>query len=135
MESEVGEEGTTWSEQHSHLHERFDLAENNDGHALFRQLVDAGVENWVGEPSAMLIARSALDGGRLFSSRVHQTLDLDLWLRIMLRHASSAGNSTSNSRRTFGTGHAPSPGTRPRTPTESAGSILSPCSTRRRPRA
>jgi glycosyltransferase involved in cell wall biosynthesis len=87
VESEVGEEGTTWSEQHSHLHERFDhLAENNDGHALFRQLVDAGVENWVGEPSAVLIARSALDGGRLFSSRVHQTLDLDLWLRIMLRH-------------------------------------------------
>jgi glycosyltransferase involved in cell wall biosynthesis len=87
VESEVGEEGTTWSEQHSHLHERFDhLAENNDGHALFRQLVDAGVENWVGEPSAVLIARSALDGGRLFSGRVHQTLDLDLWLRIMLRH-------------------------------------------------
>jgi glycosyltransferase involved in cell wall biosynthesis len=87
VESEAGEEGKTWSEKYAHLHERFDqLAENNDGHALFRQLVDAGVENWIGEPSAVLVARTALDGGRLFSSRIHQALDLDLWLRIMLTH-------------------------------------------------
>ena len=88
VESEVGEEGTTWSEQHSGLHERFDnLAENNDGHALFRQLVDAGVEeNWIGEPSAVLVTRNALEGGRLFSSRLRQTSDFELWLRVMLKN-------------------------------------------------
>jgi hypothetical protein len=88
VESEVGEEGMTWSKQHSSLHDRFrGLEANNDGHVLFGQLVDAGVEeNWIGEPSAVLATRSALDEGRLFSSRLRQTTDFELWLRIMLRH-------------------------------------------------
>ena len=55
VESEVGDEGRSWSEQLlGRPHERFDgLKANNDGHALFEQLVKAEIqENWVGEPTA-----------------------------------------------------------------------------------
>ena len=87
VEQEVGEEGRAWSEQYARLHERFDgLEATNDGHVLFRQLVEAGVEdNWIGEPTAVLVTRSALDDGRLFSPRLHQSADLLLWMQIMLR--------------------------------------------------
>ena len=87
VEKDAGEEAAMWSEQYAAPHESFDgLEANNDGHALFRQLVDAGIEdNWIGEPSAVMVARSSLDDDRLFSGRLHQASDLDLWLRIMLR--------------------------------------------------
>ena len=88
VESDAGEEGVSWSKRHSRLHEHFEgLQANNDGRALLEQLVDAELrENWIGEPTAVLLTRSALERGRLFNVRLHQTSDLELWMRIMLQH-------------------------------------------------
>ena len=77
-----------WSAEYADLHERFcGLARINDGRFLFDQLVDAGLEdNWIGEPSAVLVTRRALHEAGGFNVRVRQVLDLDLWLRIMIGH-------------------------------------------------
>jgi hypothetical protein len=61
------------------------LTRVNDGRFLFEQMVDAGLEeNWIGEPSAVLVARRALEHAGTFNIHVHQVVDLDLWLRIMI---------------------------------------------------
>jgi len=56
------EEEVAWSTAYAAVHEQFrGLTRINDGQALFEQLVDAGLEeNWIGEPSAVLVARRAL---------------------------------------------------------------------------
>jgi glycosyltransferase involved in cell wall biosynthesis len=77
-----------WSAEYADLHERFrGLTRINDGRFLFDQLVDAGLEdNWIGEPSAVLVTRRALEQAGGFNVRVRQLVDLDLWLRIMIEH-------------------------------------------------
>jgi glycosyltransferase involved in cell wall biosynthesis len=77
-----------WSRVHGRLHERLgDLAPLNDGRALFRQVLGAGIEfNSIGEPSAVLASRACLAEVGLFSPRLRQIADLDLWLRIMLSY-------------------------------------------------
>ncbi len=77
-----------WSAEYADLHERFcGLARINDGRFLFDQLVDAGLEdNWIGEPSAVLVTRRALEQSGTFNARIHQVVDLDLWLRILIDH-------------------------------------------------
>jgi hypothetical protein len=83
-----GEEDPAWSRTYSMPHSRFTgLERTNDGRELFKQLVDAGIEeNWIGEPSAVMVSRRAREQCGAFNARVHQIGDLDLWLRIMLRH-------------------------------------------------
>ena len=57
----------------------------NDGRRLFRELLDAGFEaNWVGEPSAVLLTRAALEHVGLLNERLFQIADLELWARIMV---------------------------------------------------
>lgn len=82
------EEDKEWARRFSQVHERFDnLERNNDGLNLFRQLVAAGIEeNWIGEPSAVMVRRRCLDQTGLFDTRLRQAADLELWLRIMLRY-------------------------------------------------
>jgi glycosyltransferase involved in cell wall biosynthesis len=77
-----------WSAEYADLHERFrGLARINDGRFLFDQLVDAGLkDNWIGEPTAVLVTRRALEAAGGFNVHVHQVVDLDLWLRIMVGH-------------------------------------------------
>jgi glycosyltransferase involved in cell wall biosynthesis len=77
-----------WSQRYSKLHERFrHLQRSNDGRVLFMQLLEAGVEeNWIGEPTAVMVSRSCLEESGLFNPRVYQIPDLELWMRIMLRH-------------------------------------------------
>ena len=59
----------------------------NDGRSLFRQILAADVDrNWVGEPSAVLVSREALERVGLFNPRLYQIGDLDLWLRIAILH-------------------------------------------------
>jgi glycosyltransferase involved in cell wall biosynthesis len=76
-----------WSQTYSKLHERFGhLQSSNEGRVLFMQLLDAGAEeNWIGEPSAVMVSRRCLDESGLFNVRLHQIADLELWMRIMLR--------------------------------------------------
>jgi len=69
------------------LHTRFrKLRDRNDGQALAMQMVVNGIHhNWVGEPTCVMFRRQlALEAGR-FRDDVYQMLDLDLWLRLMIR--------------------------------------------------
>jgi glycosyltransferase involved in cell wall biosynthesis len=77
-----------WLRMHARLHESFTGLESvNDGRELFRQMLDDGFErNWIGEPTAVLAARSCLAQVGLFGLRLFQIADLDLWLRIALTH-------------------------------------------------
>ena len=80
------DEEMAWSTVYANPHEHFHgLTRVNDGRFLFEQMVDAGLEeNWIGEPSAVLVARRALERAGTFNVHVHQVVDLDLWLRIMI---------------------------------------------------
>jgi glycosyltransferase involved in cell wall biosynthesis len=75
-----------WGELFARPHERFSSLERvNDGRRLFRELLDAGFEaNWVGEPTAVLLTRSALEHVGLLNERLFQIADLELWARIMV---------------------------------------------------
>jgi len=75
-----------WGELFGRPHEYFSSLERvNDGRRLFRELLDAGLEaNWVGEPSAVLVTRGALEHVGLLNERLFQIADLELWARIMV---------------------------------------------------
>jgi glycosyltransferase involved in cell wall biosynthesis len=75
-----------WGELFARPHEYFSSLERvNDGRRLFRELLDAGFEaNWVGEPSAVLVTRGALEHVGLLNERLFQIADLELWARIMV---------------------------------------------------
>jgi glycosyltransferase involved in cell wall biosynthesis len=77
-----------WKERFLMPHEGFGALEPiNDGRDLFRRLLAAGFEgNWVGEPSGVLVRRSALEHVGLLNERVRLITDLELWARIMLGH-------------------------------------------------
>jgi glycosyltransferase involved in cell wall biosynthesis len=77
-----------WRHAYARPHEGFsELARVNDGTSLFKQLVWSGLgENWIGEPSAVMVSRPALERSGGFSERIRQMDDLDLWLRILLTH-------------------------------------------------
>jgi hypothetical protein len=80
------EESVAWRREHERLSDQFaELAERNDGRALFREILASGIDsNWVGEPSAVMTSRACLDKVGLFNVHVRQIADIDLWLRIML---------------------------------------------------
>jgi glycosyltransferase involved in cell wall biosynthesis len=86
----VVEEGSDrgWAELYGRPHEHFGrLERTSEGRRLFRDLLEAGFEeNWIGEPSATLIRRAALERVGLFNERLHQTADLELWARIAYEH-------------------------------------------------
>jgi glycosyltransferase involved in cell wall biosynthesis len=75
-----------WGELFARPHEYFSSLERvNDGRRLFRELLDDGFEgNWVGEPSAVLVTRGALEHVGLLNERLFQIADLELWARIMV---------------------------------------------------
>ena len=75
-----------WGELFGRPHEYFSNLERvNDGRRLFRELLDAGFEgNWVGEPTAVLLTRGALEHVGLLNERLFQIADLELWARIMV---------------------------------------------------
>jgi glycosyltransferase involved in cell wall biosynthesis len=75
-----------WGELFARPHEYFSSLERvNEGRRLFRELLDAGFEgNWVGEPSAVLLTRGALEHVGLLNERLFQIADLELWARIMV---------------------------------------------------
>ena len=88
LEAPDSQTDVDWSRTYAHLHQRFvELDRINDGRALFRQLLQAGIEmNWIGEPSAVLASRACLAKVGIFKPQLHQIADLDLWIRIMLSH-------------------------------------------------
>jgi glycosyltransferase involved in cell wall biosynthesis len=86
-----GDVDPDWGEKYARLHEGFTKLERiNDGRSLFKQLLRSGLdENWIGEPSAVMVSRRALERSGYFNERIHQIDDLDLWLRILLWHAAA----------------------------------------------
>lgn len=77
-----------WAERFARPHEHFEgLRRINEGRDLFRQLLNAGFEeNWIGEPSAVLLRREPLESVGLFNERLFQIADLELWARITVDH-------------------------------------------------
>jgi glycosyltransferase involved in cell wall biosynthesis len=83
----VDSDDAQWTKWNSNLHNGFRrLSEYNSGPDLVAQIASRGVHrNWIGEPSCVMFRRQlAFDAG-LCRSDIHQLVDLDLWLRLMLR--------------------------------------------------
>lgn len=71
------------------VHTRFrKLRDRNHGPSLVLQMVLHGAkENWIGEPTAVMFRRQLeLDAGG-FRTDIYQLVDVDFWLRLMLRSA------------------------------------------------
>jgi hypothetical protein len=64
------------------------LREYNAGSSLVLQMMLMGAgSNWIGEPTSVMFRRRvALEAGR-FREDVYQLVDIDFWLRVMLRSA------------------------------------------------
>ncbi len=76
-----------WKRRYGQVHTHFrKLREHNDGTSLVTQIaLRGGNGNWIGEPSCVMFRRQlALDAGGLRDD-IYQLVDLDLWLRLMLR--------------------------------------------------
>lgn len=80
-------QGDEWTRVTSRDHEHLGPPDRiNDGRALFLPLLlDEFEHNWIGEPSAVLISREALESCGLLNRFVQQAIDLELWLRVILR--------------------------------------------------
>jgi len=80
-----------WKRAHENLHFGFaELAAVNDGRTLLRQYLPTFGEpefaNWIGEPSAVMVRRSAVERAGGFDERVRQSFDVELWLRLLAAH-------------------------------------------------
>ncbi|OBI12001.1 hypothetical protein A5712_08615 [Mycobacterium sp. E2327] len=76
-----------WQRRYGKMYTHFrNLRERNDGRELVRQAALGGLrDNWVGEPTCVMFRRRlALDVGGLRND-IYQLVDLDFWLRLMLR--------------------------------------------------
>ena len=76
-----------WKRRYGRVHTHFrKLREHNHGPSLVTQLALRGARgNWIGEPTCVMFRRRlALDAGG-FRNDIYQLIDLDLWLRLMLR--------------------------------------------------
>ncbi|OCB18791.1 glycosyltransferase family 2 protein [Mycobacterium intracellulare] len=76
-----------WLQDCGTLHTHFrELEEYNHGPSLVRQIALLGMPgNWIGEPTCVMFRRQlALDVGS-FRNDIWSLVDLDLWLRLMLR--------------------------------------------------
>jgi glycosyltransferase involved in cell wall biosynthesis len=85
----VVSEDLRWKRRYGQLHSHFwNLRRRNHGPTLVTQIALSGAtSNWVGEPTCVMFRRElALDVGGLRQD-IYQFVDLDLWLRIMLRSA------------------------------------------------
>jgi glycosyltransferase involved in cell wall biosynthesis len=82
---------TAWKREHEVLHAGFgQLQEVNDGRDLLRRYLpsfgEADYANWIGEPSAVMVRRTAVEQAGGFDERVRQSFDIELWLRLLAAH-------------------------------------------------
>ncbi|MDX6677167.1 MAG: hypothetical protein QOE31_1219 [Solirubrobacteraceae bacterium] len=82
------QDARAWLQLAGRLDQKFgELAAVNRGPELLARWAAAGYhENWIGEPSAVMVRRSALAAAGLFAHDVIQATDMELWARIMARH-------------------------------------------------
>jgi glycosyltransferase involved in cell wall biosynthesis len=72
-------------DKYSDLHLGFEgLGAATDGRLLLAQWVESGMrENWIGEPTAVMVRRDLLERSSGFSDRIRHIVDLDLWVRLI----------------------------------------------------
>ena len=80
-----------WKREHEVLHAGFDRLDTvNAGRSLLEQYLPSFgatvFANWIGEPSAVMVRRSAVERVGGFDERVKQSFDIELWLRLMASH-------------------------------------------------
>ncbi len=88
LEDPADASGSRWKAKHERTHERFgELQEVNSGSALLEPwLADRLADNWIGEPSNVMMSRECLARVGTFPLRMHDKGDMDLWIRAMLDH-------------------------------------------------
>jgi hypothetical protein len=61
------------------------LNEHNSGPALLERHLEADfpMQNWLGEPTAVMLRRACFGRCGLFNRHVRSYIDMDLWLRVM----------------------------------------------------
>jgi glycosyltransferase involved in cell wall biosynthesis len=87
LENPDDPEALDWARRYGTLHDGFAaLGEVNRGQELLAQYLptfgDSQYQNWVGEPSAVMLRRECLERVGAFSDRLRQSWDLELWLRV-----------------------------------------------------
>ena len=85
LEDESDEGLRWWREEYGRLHQNFTgLQRVNDGRELLKQYLAArSTDNWVGEPSSIMVRRSSIERIGLFSPNVEALNDLDMSMRLM----------------------------------------------------
>ena len=88
LEDPADAAGARWKAKHERTHERFgELREINSGAALMEAwLGNRLADNWIGEPSNVMMSRECLARVGGFPLMMHDKGDMDLWLRAMLGH-------------------------------------------------
>jgi glycosyltransferase involved in cell wall biosynthesis len=87
LENPDDPEAQEWARRYGTLHGGFAaLGEVNRGQVLLAQYLptfgDSQYQNWIGEPSAVMLKRECLERVGAFSDRLRQSWDLELWLRM-----------------------------------------------------
>ena len=92
LHDESDPDAHAWAQRYANLHAPFGpLAEVSPGRALFDRwlagvLRERDAENWIGEPSSVLVRRDAFARVGLFNDRLSQLVDVEMWLRILFFH-------------------------------------------------
>jgi glycosyltransferase involved in cell wall biosynthesis len=83
--SSSDEPGAAWREKYARVHEHFGpLDEVNSGRKMFDAFAGAEFpDNWVGEPTNVMLRREAFDRLGGFHSEIRQPVDLELWTRAI----------------------------------------------------
>jgi len=78
-------EAVAWKERFGILHTRFTtLREVNRGRRLFNQwFAHQFAENWVGEPSCVMLRKACVKRIGMFNTRMSQIADIEMWARFM----------------------------------------------------
>ena len=74
-----------FTDQYANPHVGFGALEPvTDGRLLLRKWAASGIrQNWIGEPSAVMVRRMLKRGSTGFSSRISQFVDVDLRIRLL----------------------------------------------------
>lgn len=80
--------GREWLERYGEVHEGFSsLHALNRGRRLFEEMLANGLrDNWIGEPTSVMLRRECLERLGGLHLYVEHPTDLDLWLRIMAHY-------------------------------------------------
>ncbi len=80
--------GPAWLERFGEVHTGFSsLDALNHGTRLFEEMLANGLgDNWIGEPTSVMVRRTCLEHLGGLHLYVQATLDLDLWLRVMAHY-------------------------------------------------